>query len=472
MGRPARTLEQCQDYARTRGGECLASEYINEDVKIPWRCDRGHIWPSTAASVVRAKSWCKRCADERSATAKKKTLEDCRLLAAVRGGWCLATECKNNKAALKWLCMCGNDWDTSYNAVHNGTWCSDCADDRKRRKNQFSIETIHKLAARHSGKWISNCYDNVNSVLEWECSEGHTFPMRVCNVIAGSWCDKCGYGLSERLCRAVMEHLFAVKFPRCRPEWLRSAAGARMELDGYNQDLALAFEYQGIQHYKAVLKFKSDSRKLAALQDRDQLKANICASRNVTLLQIPYTVAHDGLEDFIRAGFQQYGKAPAPWKQLPHLDLWQLSVRMDDRLVNVKKEGARKNMECLSKSFLGFKTPLQWRCNACGKESPLSPRWMAKTVSPCKHCRKAAFRDAYRQATLDKVRAFLASRGEQLISVRFTGHNDKLNFRCCQGHEWSTSWASLRHGTSCDNCRAKLLKHPPRKRRAMPGSSS
>lgn len=295
MGRPARTLEQCQNYARTRGGECLASEYINENVKIPWRCDRGHKWDSNAASVVRAKSWCKRCADERSAKGRSKNLEDCRILAASRGGWCIATEYKNSKTTMKWQCSYGHVWSTTYNSIQVGHWCSDCANDRKRRQNQFGIETIHKLAAKHSGKWISNCYDNVNSVLEWECSEGHTFPMRVRNVIAGSWCNICGNGLSERLCRAVLEHLFGVRFPRCRPKWLLSAAGARMELDGYSEELALAFEYQGIQHYKPVLKFKSDSHKLAALQERDRLKASICTSRKVTLLQIPYTIAHDGL---------------------------------------------------------------------------------------------------------------------------------------------------------------------------------
>lgn len=35
MGRPKRTLEQCQEYARSREGECAAKNYINEDGKLP-----------------------------------------------------------------------------------------------------------------------------------------------------------------------------------------------------------------------------------------------------------------------------------------------------------------------------------------------------------------------------------------------------------------------------------------------------
>lgn len=216
-----------------------------------------------------------------------------------------------------------------------------------------------------------------------------------------------------------------------------------------------------------MLKFKSDSRKLSELQDRDRLKADICASRNVSLLKIPYTVGHCGLEEFIRAGFQQNGKALARWKRLPHLDLWQLSVRADDRLVKVKHDGARKNIKCLSTSYLGRKTPLQWRCRACRCEFPLSPRSMALAVSPCALCRKAAYREACGRATLAKVRALLESRGEQLVSLRFISQYDPLDFLCEYGHAWSTSWASLRHGTRCDKCRAQFFKHPRRKKLAI-----
>jgi hypothetical protein len=469
MGRPKRTLEQCQDYARTKGGECLALHYIREDVKIPWRCGRHHVWSSTAASVVGAKSWCRRCVDEASAKRRSNTLEDCQALAASRGGWCLATEYKNSKTKMSWKCSCGNVWQTNYNAVHNGTWCLDCANERKRQENHLGIEKMHELAAKHYGKCLSKSYDNVNSLLEWECSEGHRFSTCASNVIAGYWCHQCGRGLSERLCRAILEHLYLARFPRRRPEWLLSETGYRMELDGYNEGMALAFEYQGIQHYKPVLKFKLDGRRLAEMQERDRLKESSCASRKVTLLQIPYTIAHDDLEEFIREELQKRGKAFARWKRLPRLDLWQLSVRADDRLATVKQEGARKNLECISKSYLGHDTPLQWRCRACCHEFSFRPDRLAKVASPCALCRKAARRHACEQYTLSKIRALLASRGELLVSLRFTGHNDPLEIRCDQGHEWSTSWASLRHGTRCKYCRAELFKHPPRKNREVCG---
>jgi len=445
-------------------------EYTNEDGKLRWRCAQNHVWSATSASVVGQHSWCRRCADEKSAIKRRgHTLEDCIALAASKGGWCLATEYTSSKTKIHWKCSCGYVWEAAYSGVRNGTWCLPCANARKRKQNHLGIKKMHELATKQHGKCLSQSYDNVNSLLEWVCSEGHRFSMRASNVIANSWCQQCGKGLSERLCRSILEHLYQASFPRVRPKWLLSAAGAPMELDAYNEQLALAMEYQGIQHYKPVLKFKLDSCRVAEVQERDRLKESICASRNVTLLQIPYTIAHDNLEEFIRKELQQRGKVLARWKQLPYLDLWQLSVRVDDRLAKVKQEGARKNLDCISKSYLGHETPLHWCCRACGNQFSFRPDRLAQVSSPCAPCRKEALRHVNEQATLVQIRALLALRGEQLLSSRFIGHNEPLVMLCDQGHEWSTSWASRRLGTRCNYCRAKLAKHPPRKPRRADG---
>jgi hypothetical protein len=59
---------------------------------------------------------------------------------------------------------------------------------------------------------------------------------------------------------------------------------APLELDIYVPSLALAFEYQGTQHYHdngIIGEYKS-------LENRDQVKLAKCQELGITLIQVPY----------------------------------------------------------------------------------------------------------------------------------------------------------------------------------------
>jgi len=458
MGKPPRTVEQCREYAESRGGKLLSTTYINENQKMQWQCGTGHLWMATAASTVRAKSWCPHCAHIAAGRQKRKTLDDCRSLANIRGGVCVSRKYVNSKSKLKWKCACGNKWNATYNTVHNGHWCSKCANLRKRRANHLGIEKMHKLAAQRHGKCLSQHYANVNCILDWECAEGHRFPGRVSNVIAGSWCPTCtaglsGAGLSEHLCRLIFEHLYGSAFPRRRLDWLRSESGARMELDGYNEDEAIAFEYQGVQHYKPVIKFKSDHLRLAKLQNRDELKARACKLKNIALVVVPYTVGQRQLESFIRNELRRLGKSLPTWDLLPQLDLWLPAVRVDARLTHAKQRGLALGMTCLSSTYLFHDTHLQWRCQTCGHEFPFRPDRLDKVHVPCKKCREVAVAKAHQQNMLRKIHAILNAQGGKLLTYSGKGQRTSLKIKCNRGHSWQTSWGSLRQGTKCPECR-------------------
>jgi hypothetical protein len=54
------SLDIARKHARQNGGKCLATEYINSIVKMPWRCRQGHLWEQSL-SQIRAGEWCKAC---------------------------------------------------------------------------------------------------------------------------------------------------------------------------------------------------------------------------------------------------------------------------------------------------------------------------------------------------------------------------------------------------------------------------
>lgn len=68
-----------------------------------------------------------------------------------------------------------------------------------------------------------------------------------------------------------------------RPIWLEG-----LELDIYIPDKALAFEYQGIQHFQAVKQWGS-VKQLKIQQEHDKRKKTICDNRRISLIYFDYT---------------------------------------------------------------------------------------------------------------------------------------------------------------------------------------
>jgi hypothetical protein len=68
------TLEDLQEVARSRGGECLATEYLGAQRKHRWRCVYGHEWEARFDNIRNSGAWCPICA--RSQRGKRKFSQD------------------------------------------------------------------------------------------------------------------------------------------------------------------------------------------------------------------------------------------------------------------------------------------------------------------------------------------------------------------------------------------------------------
>ena len=113
-------LERLRKHAAQRGGKCLATEYVNARSKVPWKCERGHVWEATVASVLNLGRWCPHC--------RKIGLLRLQAHAASLGGKCLAKSYKNKSVKLLWDCREGHRWKATAHSVMNGkTWCPICA---------------------------------------------------------------------------------------------------------------------------------------------------------------------------------------------------------------------------------------------------------------------------------------------------------------------------------------------------------
>jgi hypothetical protein len=162
----------------------------------------------------------------------------------------------------------------------------------------------------------------------------------------------------------VFEALFNVDFPLRHPRWLRSSRGGRLELDGYNADLKLAFEYQGFTHSRE----KGYGEPLAAIARRDAEKAELCSRRSVTLVHIT-EMAPDVLYD-PKAVVQHAVKALGSYGiQVTVPDAIQIPQRggLSRGLARLRSAAPPLGLDLLDEEYKGIDHHYRWLCRFCAE---------------------------------------------------------------------------------------------------------
>lgn len=274
-----RLLDEIKGIAALKGGTCLSPRYAQ---RVELLCGQGHTWEADPSSV-RKGTWCRACAGSlpHGIGAMQK-------LASERGGFCLSPTYTNAKTKLRWQCSKDHIWEaTPTQLISAKSWCPHCAGCAR-----STIEELQKLAASRGGKCLSPSYRNNRQRLQWQCAKGHVWEAKATHItFSQSWCPTCNAWAAEEQCRKWFENHFHQPFPQMWPRWLLSSSARKhpMQLDGYNVELELAFEYQGKQHYDPVSYFHGTSKRYADQIRRDQEKAALCGKHGVTLIIIPYT---------------------------------------------------------------------------------------------------------------------------------------------------------------------------------------
>src|ERR1035437_9009297 len=154
-----------------------------------------------------------------------------------------------------------------------------------------TIEFVHQVAKKRNGICLSTVYKSQKEKLKFQCSEEHIFEMAFDNVLHGKqWCPKCVKYLSEELCRYIFENLLKIKLTKTTFKH----KGHCLELDGYNEENNIAFEYNGRQHYEITPFYKTE-KELKYRKYLDRLKREYCKINKIQLVTIPYTVKNNDL---------------------------------------------------------------------------------------------------------------------------------------------------------------------------------
>lgn len=112
-----------------------------------------------------------------------------------------------------------------------------------------------------------------------------------------------GESKGELECRRVLQHIFKKPFNKARPDFLRNEVTGNnfnLELDCFNPEYKLAVEYNGIQHYKFTPYFHKSNEHFLNQKYRDFMKRTLCKQAGITLIEVPYTIKHDKIYNFLR----------------------------------------------------------------------------------------------------------------------------------------------------------------------------
>ncbi len=176
-------LAEIHQIALAHEGKCLSDHYFRSNLKLKFKCKKGHVWKASSANIKKG-TWCRKC----YILNQRLTIKDMVELAKKRHWKCLSTNYHDANSNLLWECSFGHRWEAKpANITGNNSGCPHCAG------QVLTIEDMHDFARRNKGKCISSRYVNSKSKLKWECQYGHRFEMIPNGVQQGRWCTVCAH---------------------------------------------------------------------------------------------------------------------------------------------------------------------------------------------------------------------------------------------------------------------------------------
>ncbi|MCA9594106.1 MAG: hypothetical protein KC776_12370 [Myxococcales bacterium] len=489
-------LAELRRIARQHGGKCLSPRYLGSNVKLEWQCAEGHRWLAPPGGI-RGGRWCARCAGN-----VPLTLTELRKVAVARGGKCLAKTVHGAHTPVRWRCAQGHEWLAGPSRVKHGNWCPECA-----RAPRYTLADMQAVAAAQGGQCVSKRFVTMNHHLRWQCAKGHTWTATGVQVATtGTWCPVCwGRQLGTI---AQMRELARSRGGKClsrkyvnaaaKLRW-RCAAGHEFEMAPASAkrshwcpyclrrgsrgigDFLLAEHQRVARERGGTCLSKRYVDALTPLRWRCQLghewEASPGAIVNGTWCPECAHTRRPKLEEVQRAAREQGGRCLSKRyinSTTPLSFECRYGHRWRTRPLNVRRGcwcpkcarrrgGAREPLTieelqlqaeerggaCLSKEYLGHKTPLTWRCG-------LGHEWEARPLSIrngswCPVC------SGRQPLTLEDMQRSAENRGGRCLSKGYKGVRDKLTWECAQGHRWRAQPFVIRSGSWCPKC----METPP-----------
>jgi glutaredoxin len=242
--------------------------------------------------------------------------------------------------------------------------------------------------------------------------------------------------------------LFGARFPKSRPSWLLSKTGFLLELDGYSEQLGIAFEHHGTYHYEIDGRYSTDAKALKRRKKGDAEKRRICKNHGILLIEIPEVPGRLRVKEllpYIAAQLEAGGRT-LPESQL-HQSIDLIGAYKPSKLYSALLERAQSmGGRLISDYYVDKDSPLEWGCSK-------GHRWRSSAASVyyqkswCPHCAGTI------KKSLVELESFAHEKNGHCLSKTYVDARSPLRWRCVNGHEWEASATNVLNKNSwCPYC--------------------
>lgn len=178
-----------------------------------------------------------------------------------------------------------------------------------RKEDPKGLEIAQQIAKERNGECLSQVYVGRHAHMRWRCNlDGTEWDATLANIKNHDrWCPSCGSHKNERRVRECFQLFTGKPFPETSGLF---PDNPRLKLDGYCQELGIAFEYHGEQHYYHIPYFHRDGTNTLKRQWRRDRYVEETAPRleePIALIVIPYSLPQKLRPDFIWNKLKQLG---------------------------------------------------------------------------------------------------------------------------------------------------------------------
>lgn len=271
------TIEEVKEYIESFGFLLNSKQYVNNKSVLEVVCPNGHKYKVSYAMFKQGQR-CGYCCKNKSPEFK-----DVKSFINSQKYKLISKTYKNAHTKLIVECNRNHRYGVTWDKFKQGRRCAKCI----KCNIKYTMEEVREMIKKHGFTLLSKKYKSVKNRMKVMCRNKHITNMTLDSIINNkSQCSTCNHPKKREVeCRRIFEKITKRSFPTKRPKFLiNPETGSRLELDGYCEELNMAFEYDGEMHYKPVFGIKS----LKKQQKRDKIKDKLCKNCDIILIRIPY----------------------------------------------------------------------------------------------------------------------------------------------------------------------------------------